>query len=291
VLALDNMIGADQSTGSGFGDAADASRSGRAGMDTVVNDTSRGVAAVAPSTGTAAGKRQLVDHLQSQLDRAKGLLKVSEQRNIMLANLIRSGAAGYSGAPRMGGMNAGIPMAGTPITGGISSGVAPTNIAGGLIPNLTALTRLTSTHGHLGPDRPGLTLHSPVAGGPGADTFRAAVRHGLDIKGITNPVARANWETGMMVAADRESGFNNSAVNNWDSNAAAGDASAGALQFTGGTFAEYHEPGTSTDRSDNVAEVCAFINYATRRYGVAADGSDLAAKIQQADPTRPAKGY
>jgi peptidoglycan DL-endopeptidase CwlO len=145
VLALDNTIGADQSTGSGFGDAADASRSGRAGMDTVVNDTDRGVAAVAPSTGTAAGKRQLVDHLQSQLDRAKGLLKVSEQRNIMLANLIRSGAAGYSATPRMGGMSAGIPMTGTPMTGGISGGT-PTGVVGSLIPNLTALNHLTNTH-------------------------------------------------------------------------------------------------------------------------------------------------
>jgi hypothetical protein len=34
-----------------------------------------------------AGKRQLIDHLQSQLDRAKSLLKVSEQRNVLLAQL------------------------------------------------------------------------------------------------------------------------------------------------------------------------------------------------------------
>jgi peptidoglycan DL-endopeptidase CwlO len=46
-----------------------------------------GVAAIAPSTDTAAGKRQLVDHLQLELDRAKSVLKVSEQRNVMLAQL------------------------------------------------------------------------------------------------------------------------------------------------------------------------------------------------------------
>jgi hypothetical protein len=183
-------------------------------------------------------------------------------------------------------MSAGIPMTGTPMTGGGPLG----GIAGGLVPNITALNRLTSTHGHRHA-QPGLTLHSPLTSGPGADKFRAAILRGLDIKGITNPVARANWETGMMVTADRESGFNNTAVNDWDSNAAAGNASAGALQFTRTTFAAYHEPGTSTDRGDNVAEVCAFINYATSHYGVSADGSDLAAKIQQADPTRPAKGY
>jgi hypothetical protein len=163
VLALDNVIGADRSTGGGFGDAADASRSGRAAMDTVVDDTGRGVAAVAPSTGTAAGKRHLVEHLQFQLDRAKGLLKVSEQRNVMLANLIRSGAAGYGGIPRMGGMSAGIPMAGTSMTGGGSL----SGIAGGLVPNITALNRLTSTHGHrhaFGRFAP--AGHGAVGGGP-----------------------------------------------------------------------------------------------------------------------------
>ena len=104
VLALDNVIGADGATGSGFGGAADTSQSGRNGMTGVVDDTRRGVAAIAPSTDTAAGKRQLVDHLQSELDRAKSLLKVSEQRNVMLAQLIRGGAGGYGGAgSRMGG--------------------------------------------------------------------------------------------------------------------------------------------------------------------------------------------
>ena len=57
-----------------------------------------------PVPTLAAGKRQLVDHLQLELDRAKSLLKVSEQRNVMLAQLIRGGAAGYGGAgSRMGG--------------------------------------------------------------------------------------------------------------------------------------------------------------------------------------------
>ena len=66
VLALDNVIGADGATGSGFGGAADTSQSGRNGMTGVVDDTRRGVAAIAPSTDTAAGKRQLVDHLRSE---------------------------------------------------------------------------------------------------------------------------------------------------------------------------------------------------------------------------------
>jgi hypothetical protein len=107
VLALDNVIGADGATGSGFGGAADTSQSGRNGMTGVVDDTRRGVAAIAPSTDTAAGKRQLVDHLQSELDRAKSLLKVSEQRNVMLAQLrcvVIGGLERRSGRPGSGGV-------------------------------------------------------------------------------------------------------------------------------------------------------------------------------------------
>ncbi|OBB81184.1 hypothetical protein A5779_10465 [Mycolicibacterium peregrinum] len=131
----------------------------------------------------------------------------------------------------------------------------------------------------------------PVPSGPGAEAFRAAIHRALDIKGITDPVARRYWEIGMMVAAKRESDFNNLAVNNWDSNAKAGDPTVGTLQFKGTTFDAYHEPGTPNDRRDNVAQAAAFINYAMGRYRVNIDGSDLAAKIQQADPSRSPKGY
>jgi hypothetical protein len=212
VLALDNVIGADGATGSGFGGAADTSQSGRNGMTGVVDDTRRGVAAIAPSTDTAAGKRQLVDHLQSELDRAKCLLKVSEQRNVMLAQLIRGGAGGYGGAgSRIGGGM-------SPMMGGGMGGMSPMSLGGGGMPGIPNLSSLSSLlgDGRRGRDRsarPGLNLHPPVPTGPGADAFRAAIRRGLTIKGITDPVARANWEAGMMVVGDRESDFNNTAVN------------------------------------------------------------------------------
>jgi hypothetical protein len=184
VLALDNVIGADGATGSGLGGAADASQSGRNGMTGVVDDTRRGVAAIAPSTDTPAGKRQLVDHLQLELDRAKSLLKVSEQRNVMLAQLIRGGAAGYGGAgSRMGGGMSPM-MGGMPGVGSMSRMSLGT---GGLrgIPNLSSLSSLLGDgrRGHDRAPRPGLTLHPPVPTGPGADAFRAAIRRGLTIKG------------------------------------------------------------------------------------------------------------
>jgi SLT domain-containing protein len=183
----------------------------------------------------------------------------------------------------------------SPMMGGGMGGMSPMTLGGGMpgIPNLSALSSLLGD-GRRGRDRSaraGLNLHPPVPTGPGADAFRAAIRRGLTFKGITDPVARANWEAGMMVVGDRESDFNSTAVNGEDRNARDGNHSAGTLQFTRPTFEAYHEPGTSADRSDNVAQVCAFVNYAMNHYGVSADGSDLAAKIQQADPTRPAKGY
>ncbi len=41
----------------------------------------------------------------------------------------------------------------------------------------------------------------------------------------------------------------------------------------------------------HLAQAAAFVNYAMGRYNVSADGSDLAQKIQQADPRRSPRGY
>ncbi|OJZ63205.1 transglycosylase [Mycobacterium paraffinicum] len=127
--------------------------------------------------------------------------------------------------------------------------------------------------------------------GNGRAAVVAAIRKALDIKGIHDPGARARWERGMDLVARRESNYNAAAINGWDSNAARGTPSKGAWQFIGPTFAAYHEPGTSRDIHNLVAQACAFINYAMGRYGVSADASNLAERIQQADPRRAPKGY
>ncbi|ETA90913.1 transglycosylase, partial [Mycobacterium avium 10-5581] len=210
---------------------------------------------------------------------------ISERRNVELAQLIQQGSAGY------GGMGGGAPMAGgSPMMGG-----TPMGMGGGGLGSPMMLPRLSAALSALNRDHHGqrgdkLTLASEPTG-PGAERVRAAIRKALDIEGIHDPTARARWEAGMMVVAKRESGFNNGAVNHSDSNAAKGDPSDGSFQFTGATFRQYHQPGTSGSRSDDVAEACAFINYARGRYHVASDASNLAANIQQADPTRPPKGY
>ncbi|MDN3024755.1 transglycosylase SLT domain-containing protein [Streptomyces sp. S.PB5] len=65
----------------------------------------------------------------------------------------------------------------------------------------------------------------------------------------------------------RESSGNPYAINNWDSNAAAGTPSKGLLQVIDPTFLAYHVANTSWDPYDPVANITAACNYAAQRYG------------------------
>jgi hypothetical protein len=65
----------------------------------------------------------------------------------------------------------------------------------------------------------------------------------------------------------RESSGNPAAINNWDSNAAAGTPSKGLLQVIDPTFLAYHVPGTAMDPYDPVANITAACKYAAARYG------------------------
>ncbi len=65
----------------------------------------------------------------------------------------------------------------------------------------------------------------------------------------------------------RESSGNPRAINNWDSNAAAGTPSKGLLQTIDPTFQAYHVDGTSWDPYDPVANITAACNYAADKYG------------------------
>ncbi|MEL5954999.1 transglycosylase SLT domain-containing protein [Streptomyces sp. CLV115] len=65
----------------------------------------------------------------------------------------------------------------------------------------------------------------------------------------------------------RESSGNPRAINNWDSNAAAGTPSKGLLQVIEPTFRAYHVPGTAMDSYDPVANITAACNYAAAKYG------------------------
>ncbi|MGE7435314.1 hypothetical protein [Kitasatospora sp. NPDC001175] len=127
------------------------------------------------------------------------------------------------------------------------------------------------------------------------------INQALDKMGITDPQARANWMRGMLTIAERESTYNlpTSQVNTGDSNAhgsrmpdgAPAGSSRGGWQCVPGTFAAYHQPGTSTDIYDPVANCCASMNYVMDTYHVSRDGSNLSHSVQQADPSRSPKGY
>ncbi|WP_329255747.1 transglycosylase SLT domain-containing protein [Streptomyces sp. NBC_01478] len=65
----------------------------------------------------------------------------------------------------------------------------------------------------------------------------------------------------------RESSGNPYAINNWDSNAAAGTPSKGLLQVIDPTFNAYHVAGTAFDPYDPVANITAACNYAAAVYG------------------------
>lgn len=129
------------------------------------------------------------------------------------------------------------------------------------------------------------------------------VRHrigcALDRLGIGDPAARSNWLHGYETLIARESGGRALAV------AAEPATDPGPVQADGhrlgyargitqtipATFAGYHQPGTSNNIYDPVANICASMNYVMHRYGVGADGANLAALVQQADPRRRPRGY
>jgi hypothetical protein len=92
------------------------------------------------------------------------------------------------------------------------------------------------------------------------------------------------WEAGLNTLITRESGWNASAINRTDSNAAAGDPSEGLAQTTGSTFAAYHVNGTSSNILDPVANVAAAIKYIEANYGSISN-------VQQANASKPPKGY
>ncbi|MFD8410407.1 MULTISPECIES: transglycosylase SLT domain-containing protein [unclassified Streptomyces] len=127
--------------------------------------------------------------------------------------------------------------------------------------------------------RPGLKLSLGTAAKAAAAKAKAAVK----TKAVSYPNNLDGWireslaimakhgipgtYNGIHRNVMRESSGNPRAINNWDSNAAAGIPSKGLLQVIDPTFRAYHVPGTSTDSYDPVANITAACNYAAARYG------------------------
>ncbi|MFF4347780.1 transglycosylase SLT domain-containing protein [Streptomyces sp. NPDC001530] len=90
------------------------------------------------------------------------------------------------------------------------------------------------------------------------------IKHSLDIMAKAGIPGTYN---GIYRNVMRESSGNPRAINNWDSNAAAGIPSKGLLQVIDPTFKAYHVPGTAMDPYDPVANITAACNYAAAKYG------------------------
>jgi len=109
----------------------------------------------------------------------------------------------------------------------------------------------------------------------------------------------AHWVRGYITLCARESSGRPNAINAWDSNAYGPiqsdghplHCSRGVAQCIPDTFSSNHVAETSTDIYDPVANIAASMRYVMRRYGVSSDGHDLAVLVQQADPSRPPRGY
>jgi len=168
--ALDSVIGADNRSAPGLTGTVRTASNGGDAMDGVISDTRAGVAAIAPSTGTPAGRAELVTHLQRQLDRAKALLRLIEQRNVELAAMIRNASAGY-GTSQMGGS----PMMGAPTGMSGGGGVGGSLGAPGL-PGIAALIRSHNAHSPTGGDTTSPHRYALGGGGPAAQmAVRAAL--------------------------------------------------------------------------------------------------------------------
>lgn len=92
------------------------------------------------------------------------------------------------------------------------------------------------------------------------------------------------WEAGLNTLISRESAWDAGAVNNYDSNAAAGTPSEGLAQVIAPTFAAYRNPSLPDSLTNPIANVAAAINYINATYG----GIN---NVQQANANLPPKGY
>ena len=285
--------GLDTQTNGTSGAGAVEGQNGRANATGVRQSAASAAAAIAPATGSPAGMKTLVTSMDDRLAAMQRQIESTKAQNQLLATRMRQIAMAY----RQAGQASPASMFGRMGGAGIGAGAMPSmGMGGGGFPGMGMFSKLPGMLNGQNSRRTSPSGDSAVNNfpssfnGQGAENVRLAIRAALDRKGIRNPAARARWEAGMMLVAQRESNFRD-VVNTYDSNARAGNPSGGPFQFIATTYRAYQEPGTSSNHRDTFGQACAFINYAMRRYHVASDGVDLATRIQQADPHRPPRGY
>ncbi|WP_257000441.1 transglycosylase SLT domain-containing protein [Mycobacterium avium] len=309
---------------SGLAAAITSSSASRGRMDAVIGAAIADVQASGVAVNTPAGQQALVAAIKRHLQETKSTLDQGSGDAATHAAAANVTAAGYQGIGNpQGGPAPMMPMMpqmpSLPMGGGMPLG-------GAMLAPLSSLSSLGSLLGGAGQ---GLSPQSATLAGPtgastageanatpaaaistdevnlkkagfpaGPDAYRGYIGKTLDLMGITDPVARANWTRGLMTGIGRESTFHPDAVNLGDSNArgprmvdgAPAGASRGGMQTIPATFAANHQPGTSRDIYDPIANLAAGMNYLMRRYHVARDGSNLSA-VGQFNPHHAPGGY
>lgn len=102
-------------------------------------------------------------------------------------------------------------------------------------------------------------------GGMGLSAVQRVINQAMRLVGVPEGM-RPNWRSMAVRRANQESGFDPDIVNDWDSNAAAGDPSVGLFQTIGATFRAYALPGMKSITNPLHNAVAAF-RYMLERYG------------------------
>ncbi|MFW0154365.1 transglycosylase SLT domain-containing protein (plasmid) [Mycobacterium sp. smrl_JER01] len=299
-------------------------------MTLIIDQAVADVQSMGLATNTPEGKRALITAIMQRLEETRGTAEAGTADAGTHAASTAANVAGYNdigGVPRgpsplagfggaMPGMGGGMPGGmpgmggGMPGMGGLSALGQPLSALSGLAsPAGQTITKAAASERASGS---GSARNVSSAGrisvkdvrfdrekfAVGREAYKRYVAEALDVMGITDPQARENWSRGLMTAAARESSFNPLAINLTDSNAHGaaaadgyfGNSSRGGLQTIPTTFAANHQPGTSTNIYDPVANISAAMNYVMGRYNVSRDGSDLT-KVAQFNPGSAGGGY
>lgn len=304
----------DQHTHGQLADAVAQARAGRDGMNAAIcgwiADANEFMARASHPEGVIALMNAMGDRLQETRDALTGAHNDSHER---AAQSVQTASA-YHAVPAAGvaptasispmaelvAMQTASMMASAPM----SASAAPLSALSQMERFAPQADNLSTLHTFM--TRPDAPNPTPISGvsfdregfTKGRDAYREYVAQALDAEGITDPTARYNWTSGLMVGAERESSFDPLAVNTSDSNAtgveaadgAPANCSRGVLQTVPGTFKTYHQHGTSNNIYDPVANTAAAMNYLMEHYHVQPDGSNLSA-VGQFNPNHAPGGY
>jgi hypothetical protein len=295
-------------TTSDLASALNAAGTGRAQMGTVIDAALADITSLAPSTTTLAGRQAVVNTLASRLEQTRqALTNGNADASTRAASSAQIAAAynglgnsAHGGLPPAGATSplqnlsmmpaammpaAMMPAAMMPAASMASmQQLASTQLNGLTNGNHAILTSAITQNGGQATAIPvGAVQYTRRGAGTGQATCKMYINQALDVMGISSPAARNSWTSGLLVAMSRESNYNPLAVNGWDSNAYGlqvadgypSGSSRGLMQTIPTTFAANHQPGTSNNIYNPVANICAAMNYVMSRYGVSRNGSNL----------------